>query len=191
MDIDQIITKIIDKKASKSKTKEITISPQASKQIIQLEPTKSKQKSSHKETTRKQSEKPSKMSKQQASKTETSFGLVAEPDVSKKSKRSEPEKKQASGFGFFGFDDAYPQEDKSPSIEEAIVQPIKKRGRPRKDVSMSMKKDETASKRFKKSNSVGAAPENNEVAIQIVNEKPTKKRGRPKKNHDDDAIQVR
>jgi len=56
---------------------------------------------------------------------------------------------------------------------------------------MSMKKDETASKRFKKSNSVGAAPENNEVAIQIVNEKPTKKRGRPKKNHDDDAIQVR
>ena len=53
---------------------------------------------------------------------------------------------------------------------------------------MSMKKEEPASKRFKKSNSVGPAPENNEVAIQLVNEKPTKKRGRPKKNQDDEAI---
>jgi hypothetical protein len=105
------------------------------------------------------------MSKQQASKTETSFGLVAEPDVSKKSKRSEPEKKQAVGFGFFDIDNEHPKDNKTPSIDETIVQPIKKRGRPRKDVSLSMKKEETASKRFKKSNSVGPAPENNEVAI--------------------------
>jgi hypothetical protein len=44
MDVDKIADKIIDKKASKSKNqpKEMSISPPTSKQIIQLEPTKSK-----------------------------------------------------------------------------------------------------------------------------------------------------
>jgi hypothetical protein len=147
-----------------------------------------------KDTTKKTSEKPSKASKQMQSKAETSLGLVADTDMnqitSKKSKRSEPEAKKGAGFGFFDLEDAVPKQE-APS-EQVVM--VKKRGRPRKEAKEDQAdnkkpkkdKEETASKRVKKSHSVGLEAAAREDIFQpLFVEKRAdslmKKRGRPRK----------
>lgn len=129
------------------------------------------------------------------SKAETSLGLVVETDMnqitSKKSKRSEPEAKKGAGFGFFDLEDAVPKNE-APS-EQILM--VKKRGRPRKETKeepvetkkTKKGKEETATKRMKKSNSVGleaAGPEDTFQSLFVEKKEETqvKKRGRPRKN---------